>query len=178
MAMELESKIMGDIGLAQHFHYFNGSGSCEYIRKQAAEKLEGAIMDNASGEIASPNYQVIGVVKRVAQVGDDSQYSLTNTWQAASDAIAAHIHAASLEPAQRKQFFEETARDLEQQYLPAHAQGAGDGQKTRPPVDYSGIEVIGPATARLKRGDFDHGLGKRSSGGDDGSSGSGGRSIC
>lgn len=176
MAMELESKIMGDIGLAPHFNYFNGSGSCEYIRKQAAEKLEGAILDNASGEIASPNYQVIGVVKRVAQVGDDSRYSLTKTWQAASEAIAAHIHAASLEPAQRKQFFEETAQYLEQQYLPAHAQGAGDGHKAKP-VDYSDIKVIGPATARLKRGDFDHGLGKRGSGGDDGSSGSGGRSI-
>jgi len=173
MAMELEPKIMGDIGLAQHFNYFNGSGSCEYIRKQAADKLEGAILDAAaSGVIAAPNSKVIGVVKKVAQVGDDSQYSLTKTWQAASEAITAHIHAAGLKPAEQRKQLEDTPQYIEQQYLPPTARGA-----SHTPVDYSDIEAIGPATERLKPGGFDHGLGKRGLRDDDNSSSGGGRSM-
>jgi hypothetical protein len=171
MAMELEAKIMGEIGLAQHFNYFNGSGSCEYIRKDAANKLGEAISNNvASGEIASPNARVIGAVKRVAQIGDDSQDSLTKTWQAASEAIAAHIHAAGLEPeAQRKQL-EDAAQFIEQQYLPEGRRSAPQGKVSRD------IDVIGPMTARLARGNFDHGLGKLGLKDGD-SSGGGGRSI-
>ncbi|GEM_PF-2390563 len=162
MAMELETKIMNDIGLGQHFNYFNGSGSCEHIRNKAAKNLEEAILNNtAVGEIAPPNYNVINVVKKVARIGDESKYSLTNTWQAASEAIAAHIHAANLEPEQQKQLFEETIQYIEQNYLPSHAQGSNATSKPR---DYKNVEVIGTATARLQSGDFDHGLGKSNSG--------------
>jgi len=92
MAMELEEKVMAAIGLGQHYNWYNGSGSCEYIRKNAANKLAEAMQI----EGITPNNTLVGLVRQAAQKLDDSEYTLTNTWQVASDVIQTHIRAETL----------------------------------------------------------------------------------
>lgn len=95
MAMELESQIMAEIGLAQHFNWFNGSGSCAGIRRKAVELLPKVIRKHikAKEKIRVPTSRMMSLLRNVADMGDESMYSLTKTWQACSEVIAACIHA-------------------------------------------------------------------------------------
>lgn len=151
MASEFEIQIMADIGFAQHFHHFNGSGDCARIRKVAAEKLSEAIYKRATpGVIASPNQKVVAAVKKVALHGDESNFTLTKTWQAASDAIAAHVSAASLPLETQTRYLDKIAAEIEEHYLPKEHRGAkGDAED---------IAVIGDATAQLAASRKNHGL--------------------
>jgi hypothetical protein len=93
MALELETTIMREIGLPSHYTRANGSGSCEYIRKDAAERLSGAIQahHDAKEGIEAPDKDLVDLVKMVAAIGDTERYSLTKTWQACADAIRGHM---------------------------------------------------------------------------------------
>jgi len=96
MALELETIIMEEIGLGNHYHWYNGSGSCMHIRIQATDKLAEAIQTHAKVEnaIAMPDKSLIQFAKNVAGSSLDSPYELTRTWEVCSYVIAAHIHEA------------------------------------------------------------------------------------
>ena len=114
MALPLEQTIMSEIGLGQHYNWFNGSGSCKYIRHQAADAMAGVIQAHADkGEdIVPPDPSLIAEIKRISrQVDAANQYTLTAVWIAASYTIAAHVNAfADLEAIQR------TVEYLQQKY--------------------------------------------------------------
>ncbi len=118
--MPLEETVMREIGLGNHYNWYNGSGSCRYIRQKAADTLSDVIQkhhDNGEA-IAPPDTALIQVLKRVASVGDDSDYSLTKTWQAASYIIAEHIHMANSDEVQRRESYERLKDYIEQNYIP------------------------------------------------------------
>lgn len=98
MALELESEIMREIGLGNHYSWFNGSGSCRGFARAAASKIEPAIeKHHAAGEqIAAPVRALIVLVDDSLRI-NGSDYSLTKTWQVASDVIRAHIHLAGVD---------------------------------------------------------------------------------
>ena len=123
MTMPLEETIMSEIGLGANYQWFNGSGSCRYLRQKAAEKLADAIQKHldAGEEIAPPDTELVALVKRVAQVGDQSEYELTKTWQAASYVIAEHIHQARGSEENRREAYERLKQYIEQNYISAHA---------------------------------------------------------
>ena len=92
MAVQLEQDIMEAIGLGANYNWYNGSGSCEYIRRKAAESLSQAIQKahDEGKDIAEPN----GVLIQLAKQADDTdRYVLTKTWQACATIIQAHIYA-------------------------------------------------------------------------------------
>jgi hypothetical protein len=121
MAMPLEEKIMQEIGLNNHYNWYNGSGSCVHIRNAAADKLSEVIYANQRNEagklqIALPNQKIIKIVKMIAESYESSNSSLTNTWKVASEAIATHIHAATMEPDDRPAYFAKIEKYLQQHY--------------------------------------------------------------
>lgn len=146
MAMQLEEEIMAKIGLGSHYGWYNGSGSCGDIRRQAARKLEEAISEAgvAGNKIASPNPRLIALVKEVATRGDKDEYVLTKTWQAVSDAIAAHIHAAA-NPGKEQEVFQRFAEDISKQYLdePLKAAPLAGGRSSHPRIGGSGYGSSG-----------------------------------
>ena len=103
MALELETKIMGEIGLGNHYNWYNGSGSCRYIRIVAANRLHSTIQKyhDRGEEIAPPHNLLISMVKDIAENVDSDAYTLTKTWQAASYVIAEHIHQAKASEEER-----------------------------------------------------------------------------
>lgn len=120
MALELESKIMSEIGLGNHYNWYNGSGSCRYIRIEAANKLFGTIQkhhDNGE-EIASPENSLINIVKHIAEDGDSDDYILTKTWQAASYVIAEHIHRIQMSDEEGLEAYRNLSRYLKSNFLP------------------------------------------------------------
>ena len=54
MAVELEQTVMREIGLGANYRWFNGSGSCEYIRREAVDKL--ANVASKYGLLISPEW--------------------------------------------------------------------------------------------------------------------------
>lgn len=98
MALELETTIMDEIGLGHPYGYnfFNGSGSCEYIRKEAARRMGAAIKKHADAgeQIAQPDDGLLMLMEE-ATTWDEDRYTLTKAWEVASYVIAAHIHAAA-----------------------------------------------------------------------------------
>ena len=127
MALQLEETIMREIGLGNNYRWFNGSGSCEYIRHDAASKIAGAIKthhDNGE-EIALPDASLIALVKQVSSHGDDSRYSLTNTWQAASYVIAHHIHIFGVDPSTARRQTGDLAGYIKKNYLSCRIQTNG-----------------------------------------------------
>lgn len=85
MAFELESKVMEEVGLGQHYSWFNGSGSCRYIRNAAIDKL--AQVASKNGLTVSEKWLAhCRLASRVDECGN-SQYRLTNVWIACSYAI-------------------------------------------------------------------------------------------
>ena len=120
MALELESKIMEEIGLHTHYTWYNGSNSCRYIRIEAANKLISAIQkhhDNGE-EIAVPNRRLINLLKHIAENGDSDDFILTKTWQAASYVIAEHIHQAKTSEEERVKAYGDLNRYLRSNFLP------------------------------------------------------------
>jgi hypothetical protein len=120
MALELESEIMNEIGLGQHYNWYNGSGSCQYIRQEAANRVAPAIQKyHEAGEpIAQPDEDLVAILKRVAAIGDNSQYSLTKTWKAASYVIAEHIHQAGATEQDRTKAYGRLKQYVEKTFLP------------------------------------------------------------
>lgn len=120
MALELEVKIMSEIGLGNSYKWYNGSGSCRYIRIEAANKLFDVIQKHHDDgeEIASPENNLINIVKRIAESGDSDNYILTKTWQAASYVIAEHIHRIQMSDEEGFGAYRNLSRYLESNFLP------------------------------------------------------------
>lgn len=120
MTFPLESQIMEEIGFDSHFNWYNGSGSCEYIRKEAARKLGPAISEHHKNgeEIAAVIPGLIGIVKEIAQYGDSDRYTLTHTWQAASDVISTHIKLHGTPVNKRGEYIRDVEKHLRRTYLP------------------------------------------------------------
>jgi len=85
MAVDLESKVMREIGLGNNYQWFNGSGSCGGIRNAAIEKLPSVARKNG----LSISGEWIAYCKKASLVDGfgDGAYTLTNTWVACSYAI-------------------------------------------------------------------------------------------
>ena len=90
MAVPLEQEVMSLIGLGSHYTYFNGSGSCRYIARNAVDKLAGA-MESKSLSISSSWKRHCKKALEVDQF-DGNGYSLTNTWISCSYAIQDGIY--------------------------------------------------------------------------------------
>lgn len=91
MSMEMEDKIMARIGLGQHYSWSNGSGSCEYIRRNAVEKLPDALEEH--GLEITPAW--LAHCRKAIRADSVSRYRLTNTWIACSYAIQDAIYRAA-----------------------------------------------------------------------------------
>jgi pyrroloquinoline quinone (PQQ) biosynthesis protein C len=84
MAVELEQTIMREIGLGNHYNWFNGSGSCAGIAREAVDSLS---------RIAKQYNLAISVewmehCRKAVRVDTcSSNYTLTNTWITCSYAI-------------------------------------------------------------------------------------------
>lgn len=119
MAIELESKIMEEIGLGNHYSWYNGSASCRNVRIAAANRLSDAIQKhhNNNEEIAIPEPFLIGILRIVAEEGDSDNYVLTNTWQVASYIIATHIHQAKTDETERRVAYNDLREYLKTKYL-------------------------------------------------------------
>lgn len=90
MAVELEEMIMAEIGLGSNYRWFNGSGSCGYIRRNAVDELPKVAKKH--GLTIAPSWlNHCREADEVDQV-DGEQYSLTNTWIACSYAIQDAIY--------------------------------------------------------------------------------------
>ena len=120
MALELESTIMNEIGLGAHYNWYNGSGSCQYIRQEASNRVGSAIQKHydAGEPIAQPDEDLVAILKRVATIGDDSEYSLTKTWQVASYVIAEHIHQAKATEQDRTKAYRDMKEYIKRNFLP------------------------------------------------------------
>ena len=90
MAVELESKVMKEIGLGQHYSWFNGSGSCRHIRNAAIGNL--AQVASANGLTVTPEW--LAYCRTASQVDNvgGGEYRLTNVWIACSYAIQDAIY--------------------------------------------------------------------------------------
>jgi hypothetical protein len=90
MAVELEAKIMGKIGLGNHYGWFNGSRSCAGIRRAAISKLPRAAQ--AEGLTISAAWMARLREADVVDGIDGGEVSLTNVWITASYAIQDAIY--------------------------------------------------------------------------------------
>lgn len=120
MAVQLEQDIMREIGLGQHYNYFNSSGSCEYIRKRAARELPDVLRRyRADGkEVAPPNDKLCSLLERVAG-SEESRYTLTNTWCAASYVIQAHLYLYYAKSTKEKRkIIDNFSEEIIRSYLP------------------------------------------------------------
>jgi len=125
--MELESKIMAEIGLGNHYSWFNGSGSCGYIREEAAAKLAEIIEKHhkAGDRIAPPDKVLVKLVKDVAERGDENDSTLTKTWVVASYIIAEHIHQAKSTDRDRQEAYDRVQAYIKKNYLPNEHRSTG-----------------------------------------------------
>jgi flagellar biosynthesis/type III secretory pathway protein FliH len=135
MAAELEQEIMREIGLGQPYNYFNGSGSCAYIRRQAARSLPNAIQKfhDEGKEVAEPNQQLCNLVAQVDSCevdlfGKPSTYVLTKTWEVASYVIQAHLY---LYHAKTEQDRSKIVRDIREYVQEHYLQRAQDELRSR-----------------------------------------------
>ena len=93
MSLPLEEKIMAAIGLGMEYNWYNGSGSCAYIRREAVRLLKVAIQKehDTGSEISEPQIQLINHCRDVANDEEDN-YVLTRTWQVCADTIRLHMN--------------------------------------------------------------------------------------
>jgi len=105
---QLEDKIMAEIGLGQNYLWYNGSGSCEYIRKEAVASLRQKLEDyqEKGYKIAPTSELLVSTLQRIANSYESSKYSLTNTWQALSYVIAEHLSVANMSPDEQERAFQ------------------------------------------------------------------------
>jgi len=119
MALELESEIMNEIGFGMPHNWYNGSGSCAYIRRKATKVL-GRVIEKyhkEGKEIAMPNASLLETLADVAEYGDNDDFCLTKTWQAASDIIRAHMSAVLLPEANREKEYQQIKEHVQTRYL-------------------------------------------------------------
>lgn len=90
MAVELEEKVMREIGLGNHYSWFNGSGSCGYIRRDAVANLQ-EIMAKNGLSLSKAWFSHCTKALNVDMI-DGRNYTLTNTWVACSYAIQDAIY--------------------------------------------------------------------------------------
>lgn len=122
MAAQLEQEIMREIGLGMHYDWRNGSGSCEYIRKDAAKRLPDALQayHNQGKEVAAPNNDLCNLLYQVAR-NEEDRYTLTNTWCAASYIIQAHLYLYHAKSKQEQQkIIKDFSESIRNSYLPRH----------------------------------------------------------
>lgn len=148
-AHEVVNKAFGEGFAAHGFSYWNGSGECERMRHDAAANLYDAISwySGTQGGIAWPNDQLIAIVCAIAQVGENSRYSMSNTYDAIQDVVSVHMRASALAPEEQKHLFEQAAEHLKSK-LPEEYRNVSFPIQPKAPED---IEVVGSATARLKK---------------------------
>jgi hypothetical protein len=120
MAIELESTIMREIGFGCHYNWYSGSGGCRIIREKATDLVQKIIQKHydAGESISRPDKGLIATLKKVARIGDNSEFSLTKTWQAASDIIRAHIDHAGETESERIESYKLVKQEIERIYLP------------------------------------------------------------
>jgi len=119
MVLKLESKIMKEIGLGNHYSWYAGSGSCPWFACAAANGIAGVIQKyHDAGElISAPDEDLINLLIKVAEFGETSKNSLQNTWQAASDIISRHIRYSDSSEKERKKGYAELKDFIEENYL-------------------------------------------------------------
>ena len=122
MARELEERIMKKIGFSNNYQFYEGSNTCQTIRKEAVTKLEDAISASASAdeEIAFPSERLLNLLSQIEQA-EKSPMSLAETWKATSDIIAAHQNMAPYVFTNKEKLAEienTTAEHLKSRYLP------------------------------------------------------------
>lgn len=113
MALELETKIMQEVGLGMHFNWFNGSGSCKYVREEAARNLAKAIEKHhkAGEKIVAPDNGLLALMDQATK-WDENQYILTIAWQVASYVIAAHMEAFFYSEEERPAFLQKREQEI------------------------------------------------------------------
>ena len=90
MAVELEQTVMNEIGLGNNYRYFNGSGSCRYIRNNAIDLLPKA-MKKHKLSLSKKWAEVLRKASMADEI-DGHEYALTNVWVTASYAIQDGIY--------------------------------------------------------------------------------------
>ena len=90
MALPLEETIMNEIGLGAHYSWFNGSGSCEYICRDAVNKLSATLQKH--GMTLDPKWLALCREANLVDQVNSGQYGLTNTWIVCSYAIEDAIY--------------------------------------------------------------------------------------
>jgi hypothetical protein len=122
MTLDLETVIMQEIGLGQHFSWFNGSGSFMYVAQSAARELPDAIQKHYSAgeKIAAPVPRLMALMDEAVS-WDAEPYILTKAWQVASEVIAAHVHAAYETAENQSDFLAKMEREIRRCYEPEHA---------------------------------------------------------
>ena len=90
MSRELEARIMKEIGFDNHYSWFNGSGSCDYCRSKAVEKLP--TVARAGGLKISADWLSHCEDAKEADNFGSGRSGLTNTWVACSNAIMDAIY--------------------------------------------------------------------------------------
>lgn len=136
MAVELEQEIMRAIGLDRHYSCFCGSGSCEYIRREAAKRLPCALQryHDAGREVEAPNTELCTLLSEVADYGDEECYTLRNTWCAASYVIQSHLYLYyAKDTQQQRKIIDDCVREIRRSHLPVsghrwHREGSKYGQ--------------------------------------------------
>lgn len=103
--------MMAEIGLGNHYSWFNGSGSCRGIRIQASQRLPGVLRSH--GMTANP--ELMQIVERVAYNDRCGQYELTETWQCCSEVIRAHMDR---EGGSTREQFRATVEYIRERYSP------------------------------------------------------------
>ena len=90
MAVELEQTVMREIGLGNHYSWFNGSGSCEYIRRDAVQHL----LEKAAthGLTISPEWLKYCKIALQVDAINSGRWGLTNVWIVCSYAIQDAIY--------------------------------------------------------------------------------------
>jgi hypothetical protein len=130
MPLELEKEIMCEIGLGRHYQWHHGSGSCEYTRKQAVEKLPGVIQKyhDEGKEIDLPNEGLIATLKLIAEKGDESRFTLRKTWEATSNVIRAHMKYFHELESSKPEKYKKIDDYLREQFLPPQHRGSSLSQ--------------------------------------------------
>lgn len=86
MAHPTEQEIMAAIGLGSHYNWYNGSGSCAWIGRQAVEKLPDALQERGMS-LSKEWARVLSKALQADSFDSPGGYSLTNVWVACSYAI-------------------------------------------------------------------------------------------
>ena len=92
MAVDLEQKVMRQIGLGQHYSWYNGSGSCQYIRDEAIQRLPDAAKENGL-DVSNAWLAHLRTASQVDSV-NSGKYGLTNVWISCSYAVQDAIYRA------------------------------------------------------------------------------------